>query len=178
MDIRCIDGSPTHTRYTCYELSLEPEVGQGPVTSLPSHSPRPPQVTIKWLSPANRLPCSPFFRGLAEGSPSVIALVSYLAAPADRVTPRRFRATSRTGDVVVSLGCGGNGCVNTRLVTRAYASRCFVLSFFFNRFFKPVLFNEKSQREYFRFPSNFNSIYSDIFDIITRARHLTSCRLS
>lgn len=33
---------PTHTRYTCYDSLEVAEVSQGPVTSLPSHSPRPP----------------------------------------------------------------------------------------------------------------------------------------
>lgn len=121
VDIRCIDGSPTHTRYTCYDSSPRWAKVRWP-HFLPTRL--GPQVTIKWLSPANRLPCSPFFRGLVEGSPSVIALVSYLAAPADRVTPRRFRATSRTGDVVVLVGCGGNGCVNTRL-ERTRGASCF-----------------------------------------------------
>lgn len=109
---------PTHTRYTCYDSLEVAEVSQGPVTSLPSHSPRPP---LKSRLSGCHLPID-FLAALFSGGEGlgrgfalrVIAPVSYLAAPASHL------ATSRTGDVVVSVGRGGNGCVNTRLVTRAY----------------------------------------------------------
>lgn len=120
---------PTHTRYTCYDSLEVAEVSQGPVTSLPSHSPRPP---LKSRLSGCHLPID-FLAALFSGGGGLGRGFALRDRPrflsgCPRVTPRRFRATSRTGDVVVSVGRGGNGCVNTRLVTRAYVVlRAFVV---------------------------------------------------